>query len=61
MNLPPAIIRIGLRRGVWRVTLDDKFYGDYRSEMHAAESADSAASSLREGGRVVHVLGVEGA
>jgi hypothetical protein len=60
MKMPPAIIRIGLQRGVWRVTLDEKFYGDYRSKMHAAESADSAARALRERGRIVHVLGVGG-
>jgi len=55
MSEPPAIIDVTLRRRVWRVTLDGVFYGDYRSERHAADSVQAAAAALRKSGRLVHI------
>lgn len=56
MNLQPTTIRIGLRRRIWRVIVDDTFYADYRSERHAVDSAEAAASALRARGRIAQVL-----
>ncbi len=56
MNLQPTTIRIELRRRIWRVTVDDRFYGDYRSERHAVNSAEAAASTLRARGRIAHIM-----
>lgn len=57
MNAPTTTISTTLRRGIWRVTLDGAFYGDYRSARHASESAEAAALALRKSGRVVNVIG----
>jgi hypothetical protein len=54
-----SILKITLRRRIWRVTLDDAFYGDYRSHRHAAESAEAAAATLRTQGRRVTILAPE--
>jgi hypothetical protein len=35
--------RILLRHGIWRVSLDGRFYGDYRSRSDALEAAEQAA------------------
>lgn len=51
----PSILRITFSRGIWRVTLDGAFYGDYRSRRHAGDSADAAAAALRSQGRVVTI------
>jgi len=55
MTPAPVNIRTTLSRRIWRVTLDDVFYGDYRSERHAAESAEAAARALRAEGRTANV------
>lgn len=52
MSAPPSEFLIALSRGIWRVTLDGAFYGDY----HAAESADTAAAALRNRGRTVTIV-----
>jgi hypothetical protein len=52
----PAILLVHARRGIWRVTLDGSFYGDYRSRRHAIESVDAAAVALRNSGRVVQIM-----
>ncbi len=56
MSTTPSIIQIVLRRGIWRVTLDGAFYGDYRSKRHATESADAAAMTIRKAGRQAQLL-----
>lgn len=56
MSAPPSEFLIALSRGIWRVTLDGAFYGDYRSLRHAAESADAAAAALRNRGRAVTIV-----
>ena len=47
---------ITLKRRIWRITLDGVFYGDYRTERHATESAEAAAAALRHEGRSVNVV-----
>lgn len=56
MSALPSTLRITLRRRIWRITLDDEFYGDYRTHRHAAESALAAAAVLRAQGRRVTIL-----
>ena len=56
MSAPPSTFHIHLRRGIWRVTLDHVFYGDYRAKDHAVESAESGAQALRERGRNVQIV-----
>lgn len=52
----PSMIHISLRHGIWRVTLDGAFYGDYRSRGDATDSANAAAAALRGQGRIVTVV-----
>jgi hypothetical protein len=52
----PSILRIMLKRRIWRVTIDDTFYGDYRTHRHASESAEAAAAALRTQGRRVTIV-----
>lgn len=56
MNAPVSTFHITFRRGIWHVTLDGAFYGDYRSRNHATESADAAAATLRSQGRAVTIV-----
>lgn len=56
MSDSPAIFQTILRRGIWRVTLDGAFYGDYRTQRHANESVDAAARGLRGSGRAVQIV-----
>jgi hypothetical protein len=56
MSALPSILRITLSRRIWRVTLDGAFYGDYRTEHHATESANAKANTMRGQGRTVSVL-----
>lgn len=55
MTAAPVNIRTTLSRHIWRVTLDSVFYGDYRTERHAVESAEAAARALRAEGRTANV------
>jgi hypothetical protein len=59
VSAPASILRITLRRRIWRITLDDAFYGDYRTQRHATESAEAAAATLRTQGRRVTILAQE--
>ena len=59
MSAPSSTLRITLKRRIWRVTLDDVFYGDYRSQRHATESAEAAAAKLRTQGRRVTILAAD--
>ncbi|MCR6643831.1 MAG: hypothetical protein NVV62_04555 [Terricaulis sp.] len=57
-----SIFEIKLSRGIWRVTLDGAFYGDYRTRGHANDSAEAAAAALRKQGRTVKIVApIEGA
>ena len=63
MIAPRSTFQIALRHGIWRVTLDGAFFGDYRSKTHAIEGLDDAAAiegveifhagTKAEGGRIV--------
>jgi hypothetical protein len=53
---PPSTLQITLRRGIWRVTLDGAFYGDYRTSRHASDSVNAAAAALRAKGSVVTIV-----
>lgn len=55
MSSAPATFRIIVRHSIWRVTLDDTFYGDYRSLGLATDAADARAASLRAKGRKVTI------
>jgi len=59
MNAPVSTLLITLNRRIWRITLDGAFYGDYRTERHATESADAAAIALRSEGRKVNVVAAQ--
>jgi hypothetical protein len=56
MSARVSTLLITLKRRIWRITLDGAFYGDYRSERHANESADAAAAALRSEGRKVNIV-----
>lgn len=51
-----SIFHIGERGGIWRVQLDGRFFGDYRSQRQARESVEEAAALLRVSGSSVQVL-----
>jgi len=53
---PASVLRITFGRGIWRVTLDGAFYGDYRTRGNAIEGADAAANALRAKGRKITIL-----
>ncbi|MGQ0534216.1 MAG: hypothetical protein ACT4OF_16225 [Caulobacteraceae bacterium] len=56
MSAPASTFHIVLRHGIWRVTLDGVFYGDYRSRGDATDSAEAAAATLRSQGRIVTIV-----
>jgi hypothetical protein len=56
MSTIASTLLITLKRRIWRITLDGAFYGDYRTERHAAESAEAAALLLRGEGRRVNIV-----
>jgi hypothetical protein len=56
MNDMAVVFLITLRHGIWRVTKDAVFYGDYRSRGTAVEGAESAAVALRRAGRIVKLV-----
>ena len=43
------------RRGIWRVTKDGVFYGDYRTKTNGTEAVEMATSALRQAGRSVSI------
>lgn len=53
---PSSTLQLTLKRRIWRLTLDGAFYGDYRTRSHASESAEAAATALRQQGRVVTII-----
>lgn len=56
MSVEPVPLRISVRHSIWRITLNDAFYGDYRSLSLAIEGADAAAAPLRDQGRNVTIV-----
>jgi hypothetical protein len=63
---PPALQRAGstfrveLRSGVWTVTRDQVFYGDYFSREQAVQSACSGARAVEARGGTARVLAPPG-
>jgi hypothetical protein len=51
-----VVLMVVLRQGIWRVTKDGAFHGDYRSKATASESAETAAIALRRAGRAVKIV-----
>ena len=41
------------RHGIWRVTFDGAFFGDYRSEQHARESISETQDKLASKSRII--------
>lgn len=52
--------RAGLRGGVWQVTRDYVFHGEYASREEASEGACNAARSLEAAGGAARVLATPG-
>ena len=52
--------RAGLRGGVWQVTRDYVFHGEYASREEAAEGECNAARSLEAAGGAARVLATPG-
>lgn len=50
-----TVFRIAAKSGVWTVTRNGRFYGDYLKEEHALESARCAAAAILAGGGVAAV------
>jgi hypothetical protein len=44
-------IEARLHHGIWRITLDGLFYGDYRSKSNAAEAIHQIVGNLLAQGR----------
>jgi hypothetical protein len=51
-----STFQLALRHGIWRVTLDGVFFGDYRSKAHALDGLADARRALAAGGRSIDVL-----
>jgi hypothetical protein len=51
-----AVFHVKPRAGVWSVSLDGAFYGDYRAKDWAIEGAEAKAWELRAKGFTVQVL-----
>jgi hypothetical protein len=50
------VIQINLRHGIWRIWLDGKFFGDYRSKSQALEAAEAAQRAMATIGRMGDVV-----
>lgn len=51
-----VVIRSAHAHGVWHVTQDDVFLGDYLSQDAAQSAALKAAGDIEEGGRQAEVI-----
>jgi hypothetical protein len=51
-----STFEIAERHGIWRVTLDGVFFGDYRSQANALDGLGDAQRALTSAGRVVSVV-----
>jgi hypothetical protein len=56
MTKARSILQITLRHGIWRIWLDGKFFGDYRSKIQALEAADAAQRAMATIGRIADVV-----
>jgi hypothetical protein len=56
MSALASTFEIMARNGVWRATLDGRFFGDYRSNRLAIEGVEEAALALRSDGRTVRIV-----
>lgn len=52
----PVVIRCALRGGVWHVTRDDAFFGDYTEQAPARAAAAQAAREVEHQGRRAEVI-----
>jgi hypothetical protein len=43
----PGGIQVRARHGVWEVTVDGRFYGDYHQEEHALAAAAEVERTMR--------------
>lgn len=55
-DITPATLQIVWRRGIYRVTRDGVFHGDYTKARWANESAEDVARALRKEGRRAHIV-----
>lgn len=51
-----ATFKVMLHRSIWRVTLDDEFFGDYRSKQNALDGLYDKTIALQNAGAVVSVV-----
>lgn len=56
MTTARSILQITLRHGIWRIWLDGKFFGDYRSKSEAIEAAEAAQRATAAVGRVADIV-----
>lgn len=57
--MTPVKLQITHRRGIYRVTCDGVFHGDYTRRLWAVESAEEAARKLRKQGRQAEIVELE--
>jgi hypothetical protein len=50
-----TLFQVKCRTGIWEVTQDGTFYGDYAAEAHALAAAQAAARVIQAGGGVAEV------
>lgn len=53
MPAPPSTFMLRLRNGIWRVTFNGQFFGDYRSEGNALEGIAEAQRRLTTPAKVI--------
>jgi hypothetical protein len=58
--MKPVKLQITRRNGIYRVTRDGVFHGDYTRTLWASESAEEAARTLRKQGRRVEITVLKG-
>jgi len=56
MTAPVSIFVINFHHGVWRMTRDGRFFGDYRSKALALDGVAEARLVLGEVGRLARVV-----
>lgn len=56
MSSAKSVFLVTQRRRIWRVTLNDVFFGDYRSKRNALESIEEASRTLSAAGKTPTIL-----
>jgi hypothetical protein len=56
MSAPPSTFELKVHHGIWRVTLDGLFFGDYRSKANAVEGIGESQRALAGAGRFVKII-----